>query len=88
MFISACNVETILGEELATRLCDWLCVNAPVCCKKDFGYGQGFAFDIDDALEFCKIRMLQDSGKKEFFPHLVRLKNCQVSGAFEHARPA
>ncbi len=35
-----------------------------------------------------KIQILHDSTKKEFFPYLVKLKNCQVRGMFENARSA
>lgn len=88
MFISSHNVETALGLETAACLCEWLRLNAPVCCKRGDDHGGDFQFDIDDALEFCKIRMLYDDKKKEFFPYLARLKSCQVSGMFGHARSA
>ncbi len=88
MFISSQNVETVLGRELTTRLCQWLSTNSPVTCKKDPGYEHGLQFNIDEALEFCKIKMLQDSTKKEFFPHLAKLKNYQVRGMFHNDRSA
>ncbi|MDA3945450.1 MAG: hypothetical protein PF439_02065 [Helicobacteraceae bacterium] len=88
MFISSHNVETVMGQELTARLCQWLSGNSPVNCKKDPGYEHGIQFNIDEALEFCQIKMLQDSTKKEFFPHLAKLKNYQVCGMFENARSA
>ena len=85
MFISTKEVEMMLGRELALRLCEWISVYSPVTCKEVFGYEKEIRFNIDEAIEFAKIKMHKDSFKREFFPHLVKLKHAKVIGAFESA---
>lgn len=85
MFISTKEVEMMLGRELALRLCEWISAYSPVTCKEVFCSEKEIRFNIDEAIEFSKIKMHQDSFKREFFPHLVKLKHAKVIGAFESA---
>ncbi|MGB6018091.1 MAG: hypothetical protein WBF77_00675 [Sulfurimonadaceae bacterium] len=88
MFISSNDIATIMSQELTVRLSQWISANTPVRHQNELGYENAIRFDIDEAIEFCKIKMQQDNTKKEFFPHLVKLKNCQVRGMFQNARSA
>lgn len=88
MFISSKEVETMLGLEIAVRLCEWIKGYTPVACKEVFGSENAMRFNIDEAIEHAKIKMLHDSFKREFFPHLVKLKHYKVSGVFQNARSA
>jgi hypothetical protein len=83
MFISSKEVEVMLGREIAVRLCAWISSYTPVSCKEVSATDNNIDFDIDEAIEFTKIKMHQDSFKREFFPHLVKLKHGKVVGAFE-----
>lgn len=73
------------GCELAGRLCEWIIVYSPVACREVFGSEKEIHFNIDEAIEFAKIKMHQDCFKREFFAHLVKLKHAKVIGAFESA---
>ena len=86
MFISSNEIETIMSREFTVRLSQWISTDSPV--SHELGHDHAIRFDIDEALEFCKIKMLHDSTKKEFFPYLVKLKNYQVRGMLENARSA
>lgn len=88
MFISSKEVEVMAGRELAMRLCEWISSYTPVCCREVNGFENEIRFDIDEALEYVKIKMHHDSFKQEFFPHLVKLKHAKVIGAFESVRSA
>jgi len=88
MFISSKEVEVMVGRELAERLCEWISSYTPVSCREVFGPVNEIYFDIDEAMEFAKIKMHQDSFKREFFPHLVKLKHAKVIGALESVRSA
>lgn len=88
MFISSREIATIVGLELTFRITQWISTNTPVNCKLDTAYDNDITFDIDEALEYCKIKMLKDRTKKEFFPYLVKLKNYQVRGVFDTPRSA
>jgi len=88
MFISSKEVEAIIGRELSVRLCEWIRACSPVTCREEGGVNDAIRFDIDEAIEFAKIRMHQERFKREFFPHLVKLKHAKVCGAFESARSA
>ena len=88
MFISSKEVETMVGRELAVRLCEWISVYTPVTCREVFGSDKTIRFNIDEAIEYSKIKMHHDSFKREFFPHLVRLKHFMVCGAVKTVRSA
>ena len=88
MFISSKEVEAMVGREIAVRLCEWIRAYSPVTCKEEQGQENAVRFNIDEAIEFAKIRMLHDSFKREFFPHLVKLKHYKVCGTFNTARSA
>ena len=88
MFMSLREVETMLGRETAVRLCEWLKEHTPVRCREGQGYADGVEFDIDEAIEYAKIRIHQDSFKRAFFPHLVKLKHYKVCNGFDTARSA
>ncbi|WP_345977437.1 hypothetical protein [Sulfurimonas sp. HSL3-7] len=88
MFISSKEVEMILDQELSVRLCEWISSYSPVSCKEVFGSENEIRFNIDEAIEFAKIKMHRDSFKREFFPHLVRLKHCKVCDTFNTAHSA
>jgi hypothetical protein len=79
MFISSKDVEALFGHELAIRLCEWIRGNTPITCIKEREYENAIGFDIDEALEFSKIRMFDDPFKREFFPLFVKLKRQMVS---------
>ena len=85
MFISYHEVETLVGKELADRLCEWVRVHTPVTCIAEQGHENAVKFDIDDALEFVQIKMRQDAVKREFFPYIVKMKQYKVRAA---VRPA
>jgi len=88
MYISSKEVEIMVGRELALRLCGWISSYTPVCCREVNGLESEICFDIDEALEYVKIKMHQDSFKREFLPHLVKLKQAKVIGVFESVRSA
>jgi hypothetical protein len=88
MFISSKEVEAMVGREIAVRLCEWIKAYSPVTCKEEFGLENAVRFNIDEAIEFAKIKMLHDSFKREFFPHLVKLKHYKVCGTFDTVRSA
>lgn len=88
MFISSNEIAAIMNQELAVRLSQWISAHTPVTHENELGHESAIRFDIDEALEFCKIQILRDSTKKEFFPHLVKIKNYQARGMFENARSA
>ena len=88
MFISSKEVEMILGRELSVRLCEWIGTYSPVSRKEVFGSENEIRFNIDEAIEFSKIKMHQDSFKREFFPHLVKLKHCKVCDTFNNVHSA
>ena len=77
MFISSKEVETLFGRELAMRLCEWIQNHTPVTCIKAEDR-ERMGFDIDEAMDFAKIRMHTDALKREFFPHFVKLKQHRV----------
>ncbi|MCJ7766497.1 MAG: hypothetical protein MUP09_11225, partial [Thiovulaceae bacterium] len=60
----------------------------PVACSEEQGDEDEVRFNIDEAIEFAKIRMLHDSFKREFFAHLVKLKHYKVCGTFNNVRSA
>lgn len=88
MYISSKEVEMLLGQEQAVRLCEWIKTYTPVTCKEEQENGETVRFNIDEAIEFAKIKMFQDSFKREFLPHLVKLKHAKVSCCFEPVRSA
>jgi hypothetical protein len=88
MFISSKEVEVMVGRELAIRLCEWISIYTPVCCREVLGFESEICFDIDEAMEYAKIKMHQDIYKREFFPHLVKLKHAKVIGTFESVHSA
>ena len=75
----------MFGLELAVRLCVWISVYSPVTCREVYGSEKEIRFNIDEAIEFAKIKMHQNSFKREFFVYLVKLKHAKVIGAFESA---
>jgi hypothetical protein len=77
MIITSKEVETVVGKELATRLCEWIRLHTPVTCIKAED-DERMGFDIDEAMAFAKIRMHTDALKREFFPHFVKLKQHRV----------
>jgi hypothetical protein len=81
MYISSKDVEALLGHELAIRLCEWIRGHTPITCIEERGDENGIGFDIDEALEFSKIRMVDDPCKREFFPLFVNMKRHMVSVA-------
>jgi hypothetical protein len=83
LFISSKEVETVVGRELAVRLCDWIRAYTPVSCKVGQGEESALLFDIDEAIAFSKIKMRQDTYKREFFPYLVKLKQYKVCSSLE-----
>ncbi len=88
MFISSKEVEAMVGREIGDRLCEWIRAYSPVSCKEEHGSENVIRFNIDEAIEFSKIKMHHDSFKREFFPHLVKLKHGKVCGTFEAVRSA
>ena len=70
LYITSKEVEAVVGTELALRLCEWIRNHTPITCIE--------SFDIDEALEFAKIRMQHDNMKREFFPHFVKMKQYLV----------
>ncbi len=88
MFISSNDVATIMSMELTVRLAQWISTSTPVTHEIVPGHESAVRFDIDEALEFCKIQILHDSTKKEFFPHLVKIKNYQAREMFDNDRSA
>jgi len=88
MFVSSNEIATIMSQELAVRLSQWIRANSPVTHEKETGHESAIRCDIDEALKFCKIHILHDNTKKEFFPHLAKIKNYQVRGMFDTARSA
>jgi len=85
MFITSKEVEIVVGKELAVRICEWLRTSSPVSCIAEKGAEDAIRFNVDEALEFSKIKMQQDSLKQEFFPCFVKLKKYKVNGAYETA---
>jgi len=81
MFITSKEVETVVGKELADRLCEWLRTCSPVSCIADQGGENAIRFDVDEALDFSKIKMQHDALKREFFPCIAKLKQYKVSAA-------
>lgn len=88
MFISSTEIATVTSQEFALRLSQWISAHTPVKHENELGYEHAIRFDIDEAIEFCMIKMKFDSTKKEFFPYLVELKSCQVRGMFADVRSA
>jgi hypothetical protein len=88
MFISSKEVEVVVGQDLGIRLCEWIRAYSPVSCKEESGSENVVWFNIDEAIEFAKIKMLHDSFKREFFPYLVKLKHYKVCSAVNSARSA
>ncbi len=88
MFISSKEAEVVIGREQAVRLCEWIKTYTPVTCKEEQENKEAVRFNIDEAIEYAKIKMLQDSFKREFLPHLVKLKHAKVSCSFEPVRSA
>ena len=88
MFISSKEVEALIGQEQAVRLCAWIKTYSPVTCKDEQEDKEAVCFNLDEAIEFAKIKMLQDSFKREFLPHLVKLKHAKVSCSLTPARSA
>ncbi len=86
MFISLREVETFVGQEAAVRLCEWIENYTPVTCRQ--GIKDGLEFDIDEAIEYAKIKIHQESSKRAFFPHLVKLKHDMVCNGLEKVRSA
>ena len=84
MFISFREVEALVGQELASRLCEWIRNLTPITCIEE--QEQAVQFDIDEAIEFAKIKTQQDAFKREFFPHFVKMKQYKVNAAVR--RPA
>jgi len=78
MFISFREVETLVGPELAARMCEWVRSVTPVTCLVEQEQSNSAWFDIDEAIEFSKIKMHHDAAKREFFPHFVKLKQALV----------
>lgn len=79
MFVSYKEMENLLGQELAMRLCKWIQNNTPITCIGEQEHESAMGFDIDEALEYSKIRMFDDPNKREFFPLFVKLKRQLVS---------
>ncbi|MEJ2467482.1 MAG: hypothetical protein P8Y65_03450 [Campylobacterales bacterium] len=72
-------MENLFGPELATRLCGWIQNKTPITCIEEREQDNAMGFDIDEAIEFSKIRMFDDPVKREFFPLFVKLKRQAVS---------
>jgi len=81
MFITSKEVEAVVGKELAERICEWLRTSSPVSCILEQGSENAIRFNIDEAMEFSKIKMKSDAIKREFFPHIAKLKQYKVSAA-------
>jgi len=79
MFVSYKEMENLFGQELSMRLCKWIQNNTPITCIEGRGNESAMGFDIDEALEYSKIRMFDDPDKREFFPLFVKLKRQAVS---------
>lgn len=78
LYITSKEVETVVGSELGLRLCEWIRNHTPIACVEEKGTEDLVRFDIDEALEFAKIRMQHDASKREFFPHFVKMKQHMV----------
>ncbi|WP_345985546.1 hypothetical protein WCX49_00075 [Sulfurimonas sp. HSL-1656] len=79
MFITSKEVENVIGKELADRLCEWLRTSSPISCIIEQGSENTIRFNIDEAMDFSKIKMHSDALKREFFPHIAKLKQYKVS---------
>ncbi len=88
MFISLREVKTFVGREMAVRLCEWIENYTPVTCRQGQEVKDGLEFDIDEAIEYAKIKIHQESFKRAFFPHLVKLKHDMVCNGLEKVRSA
>ena len=78
LYITSKEVEAVVGTELALRLCEWIRNHTPITCIEMKDHENQVSFDIDEALEFAKIRMQHDNMKREFFPHFVKMKQYLV----------
>jgi hypothetical protein len=83
MFISLKEIESMVGRETAVSLCRWIGNYTPVTCRQEQGSADVQQFDIDEAIEYAKIKMHQDSFKRAFFPYLVKLKHYKICNGFE-----
>jgi hypothetical protein len=81
LYITSKEVEAVIGTELALRLCEWIRNHTPITCMEEKGHENFVRFDIDEAMEFAKIKMQQDEMKREFFPHFVKMKQYMVLAA-------
>ncbi|UFS62547.1 hypothetical protein LOH54_00085 [Sulfurimonas sp. HSL-3221] len=79
MFITSKEVETVIGKELADRLCEWLRTSSPISCIVEQGAEDAIRFNVDEAMDFSKIKMHSDALKREFFPHIAKLKQYMAS---------